>query len=288
MKYLVCHEKETRGTFDFPIELYYVNRFHPRYEMPFHWHMECELILVLQGLFELSLDGKPLTLRAGESAFIPEGVVHGGIPRNCVYECLVFDMERFVSDGTVCRRPYAELIGTGMHINGLFPPESVAGGTVKALFDAVKKRQIGYEFTTTGLLWQLIGIVLREGLCSLPTEEERRNSRRAMQMKNALRRIRTDYASVLTLEQLAEEASMVPQYFCRVFRQVTGRTPVDYLNYYRIECAAELLLSTQLSVTEIALQCGFNDISYFSKLFRKYKDVSANAFRKEGSGTGSS
>ena len=47
MKFLASHESSTRGTFDFPIELYYVDKMHPRYEMPFHWHMEFELILML-------------------------------------------------------------------------------------------------------------------------------------------------------------------------------------------------------------------------------------------------
>ena len=49
MKFLASHESSTRGTFDFPIELYYVDKMHPRYEMPFHWHMEFELMLVLSG-----------------------------------------------------------------------------------------------------------------------------------------------------------------------------------------------------------------------------------------------
>jgi hypothetical protein len=50
MKFLASHESSTRGTFDFPIELYYVDKMHPRYEMPFHWHMGFELMLVLSGL----------------------------------------------------------------------------------------------------------------------------------------------------------------------------------------------------------------------------------------------
>ena len=53
MRYLAIHEHAVRGTFDFPIQLYYVDKTHPRYEMPFHWHMEHELILVLQGTLRL-------------------------------------------------------------------------------------------------------------------------------------------------------------------------------------------------------------------------------------------
>ncbi|HCB90521.1 MAG TPA: AraC family transcriptional regulator, partial [Ruminococcaceae bacterium] len=104
------------------------------------------------------------------------------------------------------------------------------------------------------------------------------------QMKNVLLRIRKDYSSPLTLKQLADEAGLAPQYFCRVFKQVTGRTPIDYLNYYRIECAAELLCATEDSITEIALSCGFNDLSYFIRLFRQMKGMSAGQFRKRHRG----
>ena len=62
MKFLASHESSTRGTFDFPIELYYVDKMHPRYEMPFHWHMEFELMLVLSGEFSLLIDGRSYLL----------------------------------------------------------------------------------------------------------------------------------------------------------------------------------------------------------------------------------
>ena len=70
MRYLASHENTTRGTSDFPLELYYVDMLHPRYEMPFHWHMECELLLVLQGEFTLLTDGQSYTLHPGNSAFL--------------------------------------------------------------------------------------------------------------------------------------------------------------------------------------------------------------------------
>ena len=77
---------------------YYVDMLHPRYEMPFHWHMECELLLVLQGEFTLLTDGQSYTLHPGNSAFLSSGAVHGGIPKDCVYECLVFDLNHLLKD----------------------------------------------------------------------------------------------------------------------------------------------------------------------------------------------
>ena len=280
MRYLASHEKAARGTFDFPIQLYYVDAAHPRYEMPFHWHVECELILVLCGNLSLSLDGETLGLSAGESAFLPGGIVHGGTPHDCIYECVVFDMDRFLQDSTICRQRYAAELGSGEHIQTRFPQGSKVGRIVDRLFETMEKEQPGYEFITTGLLWQFFGTVLQEHLYTKASDEKDPGGSRAAQIKRVLSRIRKDYASPLTLGQLAAEAGLAPQYLCRVFRQVTGRTPVNYLNYYRIECAAELLGSTDDSVTEIALLCGFNDLSYFIRLFRRYKGGSAGQFRK--------
>ena len=95
MRYIGYHENKSRGTFGFPIQLYYVDSSHPQYEMPFHWHMECELILVLGGKFHLSINGVSHTLEKGQSVFIPSEFIHGGTPENCTYECVVFDMESF-------------------------------------------------------------------------------------------------------------------------------------------------------------------------------------------------
>ena len=76
MRYTGYQENKSRGTFGFPIQLYYVDANHPQYEMPFHWHMECELILVLAGKFRLSVNGVSYTLEGGQSAFIPSEFIH--------------------------------------------------------------------------------------------------------------------------------------------------------------------------------------------------------------------
>ena len=61
---------------------------------------------------------------------------------------------------------------------------------------------------------------------------------------------------------------------------MTAKTPMEYLNSYRIEKAAAKLLSTDESVTDIAYSCGFNDLSYFIKVFRDFKGISPKQFRK--------
>ena len=280
MRYLATHEHAPRGTFDFPIELYYVDPSHPRYEMPFHCHMEHELILVLQGVLRLSVEGEAFELAPGDCMLIADGAIHGGTPEGCIYECLVFDLERFLAGTTTCGQRVALLTEGKARLEGKFPAGTQAAAIVSQLFQAMETERPGYELTTMGLLWQLWGELLGQRLLGAAEPGPPRDIRRAQAVKNVLRRIRSSYGQPLTLEDLAAEAALEPKYFCRVFRQITGRTPINYLNYYRVECAAELLCTTQGSITDIALECGFGDVSYFSRMFRRYKGQTPGQYRR--------
>lgn len=72
---------------------------------------------------------------------------------------------------------------------------------------------------------------------------------------------------------------VAPGIFVVLLQLLTGRTPIAYLNYYRIECACERLTLTDKSVTEIAFACGFNDMSYFSRVFKQLKGTTPTAYR---------
>ena len=143
----------------------------------------------------------------------------------------------------------------------------------------MEKEADTYTFTTTGLLWQLMGNILSK---ASPTVSTAQNTyRKNAQIKKVLTKIKNEYSTQLTLEDLAKEAQLNPQYFCKAFKNVTGKTPIDYLNYYRIESAAEELSASYKSVTDIALSCGFNDLSYFNRLFKRQKNMTPTAYRKK-------
>ena len=91
MQYQDYNEHINHGTPDRPLAFYHVDERHPRYHMPMHWHIECEIIYVREGLLRLYVDDMRIAAAAGDVVFIGRGALHGGTPEDCVYECLVFD-----------------------------------------------------------------------------------------------------------------------------------------------------------------------------------------------------
>ena len=189
-------------------------------------------------------------------------------------------MESFLSQSPKCIEKYNNALDSGVISEMIFEPNSAAGAMVDSLFENMEKESVAYTFTTTGLLWQLIGYIIEQKSQIAPSVQNT-VYRKNKQIKKVLTKIRNDYSKQLTLDDLANEAQLNKQYFCRAFKQVTGKTPIDYLNYYRIECAAEQLSLSYLSITDIALACGFNDLSYFNRLFKRNKGVTPSNYRKK-------
>ncbi|CCH53056.1 Methylphosphotriester-DNA alkyltransferase [Fibrisoma limi BUZ 3] len=85
----------------------------------------------------------------------------------------------------------------------------------------------------------------------------------------------------LHIRELADEACMSEPNFYRTFKQTFGMTPVDYINQQRIALASKLLRTTNRCLADISLECGFNNLTYFMKLFRREMGMSPAQYRKQ-------
>lgn len=277
MNYSELYEDKRHGTIDFPFELYCVNKNYPRYEMPFHWHVEYEMIIVKKGRLKLILDGKSFYVNEGESAFISGGVVHGGIPEECEYYCIVFDLAALFKDVALCSKSVAIFLTNADCFTGVYGAERKQSAIMREILYSMQNRNNGYDLNVIGFLWQLLSAFVSEPVISASAQF---NKSQRQKLKDVLSYIRKNIDKNITLEELAEVSGMSPRYFCRVFKSMTGRTPIEYVNYYRIETASQMLITTGENVTDIALNCGFNDMSYFSKTFKKLKGISPSKFRQ--------
>ena len=277
------NENKQRGTFDFPFELYHIDSSHPRYVMDYHWHMEYEIVRVLEGILHMTIDGSDFTVRPGELVFITGGSLHAGVPGDCIYQCIVFDLNPFLSQNPRCRAHLQRVADHAVFVQRFFSPRAGEGGLCQIagnVFEAMEQRPLGYEMNVFGELYHFFGEVFAKHLYAEESSRTRRDSRKSAQLKTVLDFMEDNYTAPLTLDELAAAVHMSPRYFCSFFLEMTHRTPVDYLNYLRVEHAARLLASSGVSVTEAAYSCGFNDLSYFIKIYKKYKGITPGKERR--------
>lgn len=285
MQYLEYKESLERGSFGFPIELYHLDLRHPRYAMNHHWHEEFELIRVLQGSFSYTIEGKAAVAEAGDIVFVNGGFLHGGVPRACIYECIVYDLGMLEQEGSACSALVQDFTQHRLIVQPTFPRgDKQIANIINAVFDVLTQKASGFQLHVQGLLFQMLGCILQEGYCAENTAENRSAQKKIRQMKKALELIETQFNQPLTLEQLAEAAGMTPKYFCGFFHDMTQRSPIDYLNYHRIEVACYQLAMGHSSVTELAYECGFNDLSYFIRVFKRYKGTTPKRYAKQMEG----
>ena len=92
--------------------------------------------------------------------------------------------------------------------------------------------------------------------------------------------IQENYKEKIYIRDLAGLIGMNEQYFCRFFKKVIGRSPMEYVNEYRIKRAIHYLKESDLTVTEICLECGYNNLGNFLREFRKYTSTTPLQYRR--------
>jgi AraC-like DNA-binding protein len=92
--------------------------------------------------------------------------------------------------------------------------------------------------------------------------------------------VRKEFQNEITLEEVADQANMTVPSFCRFFKTNTGKTFISFLNEFRITHACKLLAETELSVTNICFESGFNNFSHFTKIFKRVTNMSPSEYRK--------
>ena len=278
------NELKQRGTAGFPIELYKIDYTHARYEMTSHWHRENELIRVRSGKLSVKLNSNIYIMNPGDCIFVNSETVHGAIPEECVYDCVVFDASAFLSAFSEESSPLSSFLGGTLSINEYFHAEekSVCDAFDSLICALDEKDNPGKRYKVTGCIYSLFGEIVTAGKFFSPEHSPTvQSEKNVVRLKKVLYHIAQGYDTRLTLEELAEIADMSPKYFCAFFREMTRQSPFQYINSYRCDRAARLLLSTDMSITDIAFSCGFSDLSYFIKTFKAIKGTTPKAFRKK-------
>ena len=282
MKDRALYEKKKHGTPSFPLQYYYVDKYYSQYVMPPHWHNEFEIIRVSGGTLRLHINNAEYLLESGDIAFVGCGALHRGEPTGAVYECCVFDLNMLLRRTEDIISPFIlTLISGEKSVAALQNGQSSEiSDAVVSLFGVLKEKSEYYELAVYSALFRIFSELYRLGQIENSFISKRTNHRSDV-ITELLKYVENNYKEQITLKQLSYISGLNEKYICRLFSEYTNRTPIDYINNLRIENACREMTVNRKTVTEAAFESGFNDLSYFSRTFKKYKGTTAKRFLNE-------
>lgn len=283
-------EEGRHGTPQFPFQAFSQEDLRGQYFVPYHWHDEVEFLYVTRGELLLRTAKGNRTLTAGHVYFINPGTAHGlfGKSTDSHHYALVFRPELLeFAQYDLCQNRYLEPVLTGKL---QFPVgDGLDGDTSRQIGELIARAQQLYQNTDPDcpaalsikiILLQIVEILFCKKAFEAPETGPFYQDGEEYPLRPVFSYIQCHYREKITLQQLAGTIHMNRNYFCKYFREKVGKPPFVYLNEYRINQAAALLLRTEAPVTEIAMNTGFDNMSYFIRQFKACKGCTPSAFRK--------
>ncbi|MCD7810793.1 MAG: AraC family transcriptional regulator [Ruminococcus sp.] len=285
-------EAASHGNPQFPMKIYkndfswYVNR-----TIDWHWHPEIEIAAVISGRVTCFINDTKIDLHEGEGFFINSNTMHKEIPFDDSEQPImttVCFLPDFIGDcgSDLISRKYIRPIVSDSSLKGIklsdeIPWQGEMLDIVKRMLELSDCKSWGYELKCRNMLselWYSLALNLhKEPPNTAVNHKMNVNEKR---LKDMLSFIHSNFQRDITIDEIAKSANISKSECFRCFKSMIDKKPVTYLNEYRLKHAVDLLLTTDMQITEICFACGFNHISYFGKVFRQYYGMTPKQFRK--------
>ena len=234
-----------------------------------NWHENLEIQLCTEGGGKVLLNGEGFSFHKNDIIVVNSNVLHyTGTDTELTYSCLIVSMD-------FCKR-------VGVDPNFVFFESHIKSPVLVKLFEDLEK---AYSDTESVCRIAKLNKIALEILIELtehhitPKAVTVCDTKKFEIMKRAISYIRENYGRRLTIDEISKAVLYDKYALCREFKRLTGQTVIENLNNYRCVKAVELL-SGGYTVAQTADLCGFENLSYFTKTFKKYIGKSPSAYKK--------
>lgn len=273
------------GDSDYPFHFYYDNLALFDFNcIEWHWHMELEFVYVEEGKVDCCVGAERFTLSEGNGVFINSKMLHrfysqeGAVIPNFV--CL----PTFIAPlGSRIYNKYIQPVISSNIGYQVFAPELSWQKEVIDILQAIFRRQERdsvRELFTISLLQELWAVFFENIDSDCMGEQQEQTAYSQVRLQNMMQYVYTNYASQLSLEEIAQSAGLSKSSALKLFQKYLKMSPVNYLIYYRLQRASELLIKTEYKLEIIAHKTGFNNVGYFCRQFKIYYGITPTEYRK--------
>lgn len=274
-------EKREHGNFMLPLGVYNVDLGESENFITAHWHNEIEIVLVRSGEFNLQVNSNFYTCKKDDIVIINSGELHYfSINKNgfSTWNTLVFDISQLnttILDS--CSVNFiTPIINKDFEIPVIISKKSEINNNLRnillKIIQVYYSKYYGFELEIKSLMFNFFAQLFRYNLIQKKENTTLLKELKIEKIKEVLQYIEKNYNGDITINTLAKICHYNESHFMRFFKKHTGNTCTQFIKNYRLEKAANLLTNTNLSITEVALEVGFSNISYFIRSFKnKYK-----------------
>ena len=236
-----------------------------------HYHDEIEFIVVYEGRISCTAYGKEYEAGPGEIIFVNSRVPHSTYRKtDNLIGLIQFKESEFSKKRAVDALKYSDV---AVQVYG----EKELFSCADELLRESAERCVGYGSFIHSYVFRLLGHLYRHG--ALADEERLYSSRKIQKFMPLISYLNEFYSKQISLEEASSMLGLDPSYFCRVFKEATGATFTEYLNFVRVSKAESMLSAGGASILEISEEVGFSSVSYFNRIFKRYKGCSPGVYR---------
>lgn len=260
---------------------------YPGMSAPCHWHDDIEWIYTISGKMCYYINGRRILLNENDSLMVNARQMHYGysyMEHDCHFLCILFHPSLFGSNKTLLQKYVTPVIENADCEYLHFDSKQTRGQEIAEYLEQIRclkeRAANAYEMQAVAVMFQLWSSLLQCG--ELVAEDNKSGSNSDLEIqKNMVSFIYLHYAEQISLNEIAASGNVSRSKCCLIFKHYRQQSPVDFLNAFRLKTSCNLLRNTEKSVTEIAFSCGFNHLSYFSKLFIKNFGCSPREYRNQ-------
>ncbi len=255
-----------------------------------HWHEDIELICIIEGMMNYYVNGKTILLTGQDCLIVNSRQLHYGhshLRQGCRFICVRFHPRILGSSPAVFKDYVAPFTDNHrieyLHYPADSPNHKCIRESIIRMLSLKTGQEAAFELDITSTLYSLWRTLFCQCRDILTKDTVTDDSDLALQ-KKMVSYIYEHYQEPLTLGQISAFANISRSKCCLIFQQYLQQPPIDFLNKYRLEVSRNLLATTSSSITEIALSCGFNHLSYYSKIFFREYGCTPTRYRNSRQG----
>ncbi len=286
LEYENTQELKSHGLVDFPFDIYLCSIPLDFSVVPVHWHNDMEIIYIKKGTGRINVDLHPFIVKEGDIIAVSPGQLHSIEQfenHSMEYENIIFQLNMLMAvQGDTCTEKFfVPLLQRQIGIYNHYTPDSsvypMLSGSLNSIDNICKSFAPGYEFAIKGQLFTFFHGLVSSVEKPLPTHSNKSLDR----LKDILKYVESNYSDKISIEDAASICGFSQSHFMKFFKNNMAVSFTDYLNDYRLTMAARLLISSSDSIVNIAAEAGFDNLSYFNRLFKRKYGCTPTSFRKK-------